>query len=119
MFLCSPLVGHNLIQVPSEDQIENNIEDETSNSVAYHIIVESFTKSRSDLVGLCVEQGLKGNDEGSMRNHADSYIDCKSRVVGVGGNEGENVLDDEEEKRDDHSYFSTGEEHLNEEVLND
>lgn len=54
-----------------------------------------------------------------MRDDADTGVDSNGRVVWVGWKEGDDVLYDEEEEGNDHSYFGSWEKNLNEEILDD
>lgn len=72
MLLGSPLVGYNLVEVPCQNQVEENVEDKADEGIPNHIVVKLSAKRRSDLVGISIYQSVEGDDERSVRNYAKS-----------------------------------------------
>ena len=115
----SPFIGNDLIEVPGEEQVNKSIDDETGESSADGVLIDTGSKTWSNLVRFSEEHGSESQHECSVGNDADGSIYAGCGVIRIGGDEGDDVLDEEEEESDDDSYFSAGEEDLNEEILDD
>jgi hypothetical protein len=70
MFLGSPFIGDNLVQVPCQDEVEDDIEEEASKSIPDDVVVQIGRKGRSHLAGLGVYHGLECDNESCMGDDA-------------------------------------------------
>lgn len=71
------------------------------------------------MVGLRVDHGPKGNYEGCVGHDTEGFVDRERGAVRVSSQERNDILNEEEEQRDDDSDLGPGQEDLDEEVLDD
>jgi len=75
MSFCSPFIGNNLIEVPCECQVKDNVEDETEQGISDHIIIHLISEISIYLNRLRVYHRLECENKSTMRNDANSTID--------------------------------------------
>ena len=97
MLFGAPLVGNNLVQIPRENQVKNDIDNEAGQRNSQIIEVELSAETGSHLDRLSVENILESEDKSAVRNDAYCGVDAESGIVGIGSNERHDVLQDEEE----------------------
>ena len=56
----SPLVGHNLVKIPSQNQVENYVQKEADHSCPNGIVVDVLPKGRGDLVRFSINHCSEG-----------------------------------------------------------
>ena len=115
----SPLVRHNLVKIPSQNQVENYVQKEADHSCSNWVVVDVLRKGGGNLVGLSIDHSPEGQHESGMGHDADRSVSGSCSIAVSSHHEGKDVLEEEEQKRYHHSYFSPGQEDLNEEILND
>lgn len=62
MLFSSPFIGDDLVEVPSEDKVKEDVEDEAEEGIPDDVIVELSTEGRGELVGLGIDQRVKCDD---------------------------------------------------------
>lgn len=88
-----PLVWHHLVEIPSQDQVEDCVEDKTYERVSNDIGVDRIWEIGSDLISLGVDHGPEGEHEGRVWDDAQGAVDSQGRVIWIGRDEREDELD--------------------------
>ena len=115
----SPLVGHNLVKIPSQNQVENYVQKEADHGCPNRIVVDVLRKGRSNLVRLGIDHSPEGQHKSGVGHDADRSVSGSCGIAASSHDEGKDVLQEEEQQRYHNSYFGPGQEDLNEEILDD
>ena len=113
----SPLVRHNLVKIPSQDQVEDYVEQEANHSCPDGIVIDVLRKGRGDLVRFSINHCSEGQHKSGVGYDADRSVSRSCSIAASPHDERKNVLQEEEEERYHNSNFGPGEEDLNEEIL--